>query len=103
MLQIGDTVRISKYDERNLQIEELREITNPRTKETRLDWAWDGYYPDIKSALKGVIHKYAFLAIEAQGTLDRLNELEELIKNLTRDKAKDLYDKAVANEEFSAS
>ena len=60
MIYINEKLRISKFDENNLQIEEYRKGINPKTKEEVWKWKWCGFYGDLQTALLGVLKKQLF-------------------------------------------
>lgn len=64
MIYINDKLRISKFDENNLQIEEYRKGINPKTKEEVWNWKWCGYYGDLNTALLGVLKKELFSCVD---------------------------------------
>ena len=56
MIQVTENIRIAKADERNLQLEVLRQI---KTKDGMVEkWCADGFYGDLKSALLGAVRRY---------------------------------------------
>ncbi len=64
MIQINDRLRIVKVDDRNLAIEEFRQVTSEKHG-TREEWCWCGYYGTLKSALLGCLDKKMFDLPEA--------------------------------------
>ncbi len=85
MIQINDTIRITRCDKINLQVEVLSEVTNPKTNEKRKEWKWNGYYGDLRSAIGGVLkHCLMSLANEEISTLSkllcRIDEIEKELK-----------------------
>ena len=60
MIYITETLRIAPLDGLNLQLEELCEVRNKKTGETRKEWKWLGYYGDLRSALMGALNKQLF-------------------------------------------
>lgn len=60
MIYITEKLRIVRLDGLNLQLEELAEVRNKKTGETRYEWKWHGYYGDLCSALRGALSKQLF-------------------------------------------
>lgn len=60
MIYITEKLRIVRLDGLNLQLEELCEVRNKKTSETRYEWKWHGYYGDLRSALMGALNKQLF-------------------------------------------
>ena len=83
MIKINDKIRISVFDERNLQIEEYRKIINQKTKEERYEWVWCGYYGDLKSAISGVLSRFA-----TQLAQEEINDCKEVLDKLEAYNAK---------------
>lgn len=91
MLQLTETLRIRKYDNINLIIEEYKEIINPFKGTTRYDWQNCGYYGSLQAALKGIAKKYLFnLTANEQltitGLIKKIEELEKIIEEKVDDK-----------------
>lgn len=40
MIQINDKLRIRQADDKNLVIEELRDVTNKKSQTTNKQWCW---------------------------------------------------------------
>lgn len=78
-MNITDTLRIRKYDDRNVVIEEYVTNINPKTQKEASNWKFKGFYPTARVALQAVIDK------------DMLSDVEE-VKTLTA------YQKAIENE-----
>ena len=60
MIYISEKLRIVRLDGLNLQLEELAEVRNKKTGETRYEWKWHGYYGDLRSAFVGALKKQLF-------------------------------------------
>ena len=83
MIYINEKLRISKFDENNLQIEEYRKGINPKTKEEVWKWKWCGYYGDLKTALLGVLKYKLFECVEEELDLQEvLSKIEEARQNI---------------------
>lgn len=92
MIYITDRIRIKKFDEWNLQIEEYtpveEKVNHRKTGKTRYEWIGKGYYGDLKSALIGVLKKQLFETAEQETTIYELcaiiaaigNHIEEIAK-----------------------
>lgn len=78
-MNITDTIRIRKYDDRNVVIEEYVTNVNPKTRKKTSHWKFKGFYPNVRVALQVALDK------------DMLSDVEE-VKTLTA------YQKAIKNE-----
>jgi len=56
LFNVTDEVRITRHDVYNISIEQLTEVTK-KSGEVKQEWQTIGYYPDVNTALKGVIRK----------------------------------------------
>ena len=83
MIYINEKLRISKFDENNLQIEEYRRGINPKTKQEVWNWKWCGYYGDLKTALLGVLKNRLFASVDeeldVQEVLAKIEEARQSI------------------------
>lgn len=86
MIQINDKLRIRRADDRNLVIEEFRDVTDPKAKTTNKQWCWCGYYGDLKTALLGVLHKAlldsAEEELQVKDVIAKIETVENDIKNI---------------------
>lgn len=86
MIQINNKLRIRRADDRNLVIEEFRDVTDPKAKTTNKQWCWCGWYGDLKTALLGVLHKQLFDSAEEElqikDLIERIEKVENYIKNM---------------------
>lgn len=78
-MNITDTLRIRRYDDRNVVIEEYVTNVNPKTRKETSSWKFKGFYSNARRALQAVLDK------------DMLSDVEE-VKTLTA------YQKAIENE-----
>ena len=90
MLQINDNIRIVKTDKHCIQIEEFRPVVDPKTKMSRNEWCWVGYYGDLKSAIRGVIRHYGKELTEQdlkgwKSVVDKLEEIEAKMAELVKE------------------
>ena len=69
MIYINNTLRITKIDEKCLQLEQYRKCVDNKTKVETYKWKWCGYYGDIKSALLGALDKTLFDCASNETTL----------------------------------
>lgn len=81
MIQITDKLRIRRADDRNLVIEEFRDVTDPKAKTTNKQWCWCGYYGDLKTALIGVLHKSLLDSAEEELRLKDVITKIEAVEN----------------------
>lgn len=86
MIQITEKLRIVKADDKNLALEELRDVTNKKSQTTNKQWCWCGYYGDLKTALIGVLHKVLFDSAEEElqikDVIAKIESVENDIKNM---------------------
>lgn len=86
MIQITEKLRIVKADDKNLVIEELRDVTSQKSQTTNKQWCWCGYYGDLKTALIGVLHKSLLDSAEEElqikDVIEKIESLENDIKNM---------------------
>lgn len=86
MIQITEKLRIRQADDKNLVIEELRDVTNKNSQTTNKQWCWCGYYGDLKTALLGVLHKVlldsAEEKLQIKDVLQKIESVENDIKNM---------------------
>ena len=86
MIQINDKLRIVKAYDKNLALEELRDVTNKKSQTTNKQWCWCGWYGDLKTALIGALHKQLFDSaeeeLEIKGLIERIEKVENNIKNV---------------------
>ena len=85
MIQITDKIRITRLDEKNLQLETLEPV-NKKDGTVAYEWQWNGYYGDLKSAIGGVLkHCLMELATEDISTLSQLIErIDNIDKELKK-------------------
>lgn len=86
MIQITDKLRIRRADDKNLVIEELRDVTSKKSQTTNKQWCWCGYYGDLKTALLGVLHKSLLDSAEEElqikNVIEKIESVENNIKNM---------------------
>ena len=83
MIQITDKIRITRLDEKNLQVEEYRKKVDPKNKTERYAWCRLGYYGDLKSAINGAL-KYCLMELATED-ISTLSELIERIDNIDKE------------------
>lgn len=88
MIYINDKLRISKVDERCVQLEVLTPVQSRKTGETTEQWKWNGYYGDVKSALYGSFKKQLIEATEDElaikEVISRIEQAENNILNAVK-------------------
>lgn len=88
MIYINEKLRISKLDERNLELQEYRKGVNPKTKEEVWSWKWCGYYGDLRTACLGALSKIMFDYADEEMTLKevlaKIDEAREQIANAVK-------------------
>ena len=81
-IQVGK-YRISRSDERNLQVEEFKIVKAKKgryVKEARETekWTFRGYFPNVKSAVQGII------GFQTMDGVEQATDLRELITFITK-------------------
>lgn len=56
LIDLGN-IRITEYNELNVQIEKLEEVFNPKTNQTETKWRFKGYSDTILGALEQIQRK----------------------------------------------
>lgn len=86
MIQITEKLRIVKADDKNLALEELKDVTSKKSQTTNKQWCWCGYYGDLKTALLGVLHKFLLDSVEEElqikDVVAKIETVENDIKNM---------------------
>lgn len=86
MIQITEKLRIVKADDKNLALEELKDVTNKKSQTTNKQWCWCGYYGDLKTALLGVLHKAlldsAEEELQVKDVIAKIEAVENDIKSM---------------------
>ena len=82
MIQITEKLRIVKADDKNLALEELRDVTNKKSQTANKKWCWCGWYGDLRTALLGALHKQLFDSAEELQVKDVIEKIESVEKNI---------------------
>lgn len=80
MIYINDTLRITKVDELNLQLEHYRTYTL-KDGTVKHGWKRMGYYGDLKTALLGALNKELFDCANNEMTLKEVLTKIEKTRN----------------------
>ena len=87
MIQINERLRISRADDRNLQVEEL---VQKKTKKGEVyeDWEVLGYYSTLEGACRGVYKRFTLLSVDEVESLEQVityleNARSRLSKSIT--------------------
>lgn len=91
MIQVNDKIRITRLDDKNLQLEEYRLVINNRTKAERYDWVWVGYYSSLEGAMKGVLKHCSMALVDeefkgCEKVIERLNSIETEITKAIKER-----------------
>ena len=78
MITISEKFKICGDDNLNFELYELRPVTSKKTKQTRVEWAFVGYYGQFEQALKAALNKY-LLSVASSDEAITLNALAEHI------------------------
>ena len=65
-----ENYRITRADDRNLQVEHRREVTHPVTKEKKMAWGFIGFYQDVQTALKTIARRTEMDILEVSQDLE---------------------------------
>lgn len=85
MIQITEKLRIVKADDKNLALEELRDVTNKKTQTTNKQWCWCGYYGSIRSALLGCMDKLLIDSAEDNITVkDLISKIDNIKEQIEK-------------------
>ena len=86
MIQINNKLRIRQADDKNLALEELKDVTSKKSQTTNKKWRWCGWYGDLRTALLGALHKQLFDSaeeeLEIKDLVKRIETAENNIKNM---------------------
>lgn len=84
MLQINDKLRIIKFDERNLCIEQLKIVKSKKYGDNK-QWLCAGYYGNLETALQGILNKQLFDCVDEEiqikDVLDKIQQVRQEIKD----------------------
>lgn len=89
MIYINDKVRISRIDDKNLQLEALEDVVSKKDKTVSQQWQWQGYYGTLEAAARGALKKMLF------DTADEELALREVISHI--DKAASSISSAISH------
>lgn len=89
-MNITETLRVRRYDERNVVIEEYTTTVNPRTKEEASKWKLVGYYPTVSVAIQAILDKGMLIEHEQIETLTAYQKAaqkqhDELMQTIERE------------------
>lgn len=93
-LEIGQ-FRITRADDRNLQLEEMRDVTDPRTKITMQKYMHCGYFSNIELACQTLLTRKIHNS-EAQTIHGLLRDIKQ-----TRDEISDVIKSSEAENAFA--
>ena len=80
-LQVTDTIKIQQFDDKNFVIQQLKEVTHPKTRETIQSYINQGYFPTVSKALDGILNK------DLMVDLNRVSELKDYVRDVRKAKA----------------
>lgn len=85
MIKITENLRIRRADDKNVVIEELRDVTNKKTQTTNKQWCWCGYYGSIRSALLGCMDKLLIDSAEDNITVkDLISKIDNIKEQIEK-------------------
>lgn len=84
MIAIGEKFKICGDDNLNFELYELKPVISKKTKQTRIDWVFVGYYGKFEQALRSASNKY-LLAIASNDEAVTLKSLAENIDKAISD------------------
>lgn len=85
MIQITENLRIRRADDKNVVIEELRDVTDKKTQTTNKQWCWCGYYGSIRSALLGCMDKLLIDSAEDNITVkDLISKIDNIKEQIEK-------------------
>lgn len=85
MIQITEKLRIVKADDKNLALEELRDVTSKKSQTTNKQWCWCGYYGSIRSALLGCMDKLLIDSAEDNITVkDLISKIDNIKEQIEK-------------------
>jgi hypothetical protein len=84
MIQINENYRIIRLDKTCLQLEKRKDVVSKKDGSIKKEWVADGYYPNLKWALSGLIKKYSVELVKEDfdnvtQVIERLDTLENNI------------------------
>lgn len=87
MVQLTETLRARRDDDRNICLEEYREIVDERKKTSRMDWDIVGFYNSFSTLLIGALKRYELTLCEEdkyslEEALEKIKSLVEVLKNV---------------------
>lgn len=85
MIKITENLRIRRADDKNVVIEELRDVTDKKTQTTNKQWCWCGYYGSIRSALLGCMDKLLIDSAEDNITVkDLISKIDNIKEQIEK-------------------
>ena len=84
-MNITDTLRIKRVDDRNIIIEKYETTVNPVTKKENSSWKREGFYPTFRHALEAIVRKDMLIDLEQLESLKRYQEsIDKTVNQLTK-------------------
>lgn len=80
MIQINENYRIIRLDKNCLQLEKRKDVVSKKDGSIKKEWVADGYYPNLKWALSGLIKKYSVELVKED--FDNVTQVIERLDNL---------------------
>ena len=84
MITISEKFKICGDDNLNFELYELKPVISKKTKQTRIDWEFVGYYGKFEHALKAALNKY-LLSVASSDEAVTLKALAENIDKAISD------------------
>lgn len=87
MVQLTETLRARRDDDRNICLEEYREIFSAAKKTSRMGWDIVGFYNSFSTLLIGALKRYELALCEAdkyslEEALRKMKSLVQELKNV---------------------
>ena len=97
MIQINENYRIIRLDKNCLQLERRKDVVSKKDGSIKKEWVADGYYPNLKWALSGLIKKYSVELVKED--FDNVTQVIERLDKLNDDIFNAIENRGITNNE----